>query len=212
VRSVEELRAELDPRNLRGWGGVRRMLITYTAKALWQLTGFRKLDGTKETRDVEVFGGVGIAARPPDGAAAEAITVNVGDANAPAIVAIRDEATRQASAGDLEADETAVFNTKAIMHTKADGTVEIRGVPSILAPEPMIKGTTYRAAEDALIAALVTALGAVAAYAAAVAVLVPTTAPASTALGTAIATDLAAAVTAFESAAETYLARVGKVE
>jgi hypothetical protein len=42
------------------------------------------------------------------------------------LTAFRDEATRQAVAGGLADGETCVYNDKAIIIVKADGTVEIR--------------------------------------------------------------------------------------
>lgn len=106
---------DTDPtlRSLRGM--VRRLAITATARVLWQLSGVRNLDGSTEAMSVEVFPGIGFYARPPAQARAEAIVVNAGGANAPAVVATRDEDTRKAVA-DLAEDEAAMFNSQAVVH------------------------------------------------------------------------------------------------
>lgn len=117
-------------------GKVRRFLVSFTSDVLWQLTGHALLDPTKvETRTVEVFPGIGFYSRPPDGStSAEAIVTNVGGSNTPAVVATRDEATRAASAGDLEADSAAMFNTLARVHVRADGVIELHPVGAALTP------------------------------------------------------------------------------
>ena len=73
-------------------------------------------------------------ARPPAGVKPEAIAVSIAGNKATAIVATRDEATRQAVAGDLAEDETAIFNTQALVVVKADGTVEIRLAGGVASP------------------------------------------------------------------------------
>ena len=115
-----------DPAILRGFGALRRMAITVTAKALWQLTGFKQPDGTIETMKAEPFTGIGLAARPPNGGRPEAIVVMVGGASSPMIIAVRDEKTRAAIAGALGVDETMLFNSKAVVYVKADGSIEAR--------------------------------------------------------------------------------------
>lgn len=109
-------------------GRIRRFVLGVTSRALWQIIGHTLLDGTVETENAEVFTGIGFYARPPSsGGNPEAIVVYPGGAGNPVIVAARDEKTRQAVA-QLEADETAVFTSKAMIAIKADGTVEIRTV------------------------------------------------------------------------------------
>lgn len=114
-----------DKRSLRSM--VRRLAVVATSRVLWQLTGVRNLDGTTEALSVEVFPGIGFYARPPAGSKPEAVVVNVGGANAPAIVATRDEQTRKAVA-DLAEDEAAMFNSTGGVFVKADGTIEARSV------------------------------------------------------------------------------------
>lgn len=104
---------------------VRRLAIVATSRVLWQLSGVRNLDGTTEALGVEVFPGIGFYARPPASSKPEAVVVNVGGANAPAIVATRDEQTRKAVA-DIAEDEAAVFNSTGGVFVKADGTIEAR--------------------------------------------------------------------------------------
>lgn len=58
----------------------------------------------------------------------------VGGTKTPAIVATRDEATRKAAVGNLAEGETAVYNDKAVIVLKADGTVEIRLVGGVAIP------------------------------------------------------------------------------
>lgn len=117
-------------------GRVRRFLVTLTSDVLWQLTGHSLIDPTEiEVRSVEVFPGIGFFARPPEGSeSAEAISLTVGGSNSPAIVATRDEATRQASAGDLDADSAAMFNTLCRVHCRPDGVIELHPVGDTLTP------------------------------------------------------------------------------
>jgi hypothetical protein len=76
--------------------------------------------------NVEAFTGIGFYARPPSSSGTpEAIGVGVGGNGPPLIIAVRDEATRQARVRQ-PADSTAVFNTKAVVAISPDGTVEIR--------------------------------------------------------------------------------------
>lgn len=103
-------------RDLRG--RLRRMAIKVTSRVLWQLIGHRTDDG-RETVDVEVFPGVGFYARPRASDRAEAIVVNVGGAAHPAIVATRNEDVRKDIAA-LGEDETAMFNSQAIVHVIGD--------------------------------------------------------------------------------------------
>lgn len=125
--SVARFAAATDPgkRSLRSM--VRRLAVVATSRVLWQLSGVRTLDGETEALTVEVFPGIGFYARPHSGSKPEAVIVNVGGANAPAIVATRDEQTRKASA-DIAANESAMFNTLATVHVTAGGTVDVRSV------------------------------------------------------------------------------------
>ncbi|MBA2718937.1 MAG: hypothetical protein H0U52_06820 [Chloroflexi bacterium] len=112
------------------------MAITLTSKALWQLTGFTLPDGDVETQKAEAFTGIGFFARPPSSGKPEAIVIMVNDAQNPVVIAVRDEKTRAAIVGALEQDESAIFNTRALVVIKADGTIEARsasGVAGLLA-------------------------------------------------------------------------------
>jgi phage gp45-like len=125
MKSIKELAKVTDPAVARAAGMIRRMVVTLSgAKAIWQLTGFRQLNGTDEVVNAEVFTGIGVFARPPG--AAEAIVVMVGDGKVPAVVAVRDEKTRSAIAGNLKADETALYNSQAILHITDSGKIEAR--------------------------------------------------------------------------------------
>lgn len=122
------LRAATDPVVARAAGAIRRMAITFTAKALWQLAGFRMPDGSAETRQAEPFTGIGFYARPAADGKPEAIALMVGDANTPVIVAVRDEKTRAAVAGGVQAGETMMFTPLAMVYLTSAGTIEIRSV------------------------------------------------------------------------------------
>lgn len=183
-------------------GLARRMVVKLTDGGIWQLAGHSLFEpATRETVQAVNFPGIGIAARPPVGGAPEAVVIQIGGANNPAIVALRDEATRSASAGDLESDEVAIFNTTARVRVRANGTIEIASIAGLLV-EPTLRGTTYRAAEDMMLTALAAYLTAAA--------------TAFTALGQAAAataaTAAATAITTFQGAASTYVTTVARVE
>jgi len=126
MKTTEQLNQATNPALVRAFGAVRRMIVTLSSGVLWQLAGVRLPDGTTEARKAEVFGGIGFASRPSSSGKPEAIAIAVGDANTPVIVGLRDEKTRAAVAGALGLDETAMFNTVAIMLIKSDGTIEAR--------------------------------------------------------------------------------------
>lgn len=126
--SVRELAARTDPHRGRVAGLVRRMIARVTT-GVWQLAGVRGLDGSTEVVRAEVFSGVGFAARPPASSSAEVVVVNLGSAEAPVVVATRDEKTAAAvrqAIGGLDAGDTLVFNGAVIVWLRAGGTVEIR--------------------------------------------------------------------------------------
>ncbi len=104
---------------------LRRLTVTLTESALWQLAG--ATDEAEE--DVEVFSGIGFYARPPvSGTDPEVLRVLVGGKTAhPAVVASRDEKQRVALTAirDLAPDESASYTTKARVHILADGTVMV---------------------------------------------------------------------------------------
>lgn len=134
--TTKEWREENAPERRRHDGMIRRMPVRLTGSVKWSLDGHRLIDGSRERRDAEVFGGIGFHSRPAAGANAEAIVLFVGDgAENPVIVATRDEAARAAIA-QLEADSTAIFNTKAIVLIKSDGTIEIRSAGGTAARLP----------------------------------------------------------------------------
>lgn len=127
MRRPEELRRGLKKEAAHAAGAIRKVAISLTSRALWQLLGFKQLDGTKEAFPAEPFLGIGFHARPPASGKPEAIVLMVGDdARTPVVVAVRDEATRKAIASTLKLDETAMFNSKSIIHVKDDETIEAR--------------------------------------------------------------------------------------
>lgn len=131
MKTIEQLRRELEPTLRRLVGATRRMVIgLHRAGAKWRLDGH---DHVKETVDAEVFSGIGFTSRPPAGQG-EVIVVFPGGPNHGCIVATRDEKTRAAIAGALEADETATFNSQTIVLHKADGTIEARSSAGVAVP------------------------------------------------------------------------------
>lgn len=125
-RTSEDLAQQTSPFRRLVYGMIRRLAITLTAEARWQLLGQRGGEGGDEILQAEPFTGIGFYSRPASSGNPEAVVVAVGGAKTTVIVATRDEATRQAVAGDLPDDSTAMFNTKAIIVINPDSTVEIR--------------------------------------------------------------------------------------
>ncbi len=133
MNTTKDLASTIDPLATRLRGLARRMIASIAgAKAIWQFTGSRQLDGSREVVKAEVFQGVGIYAVPAG--TAEAILVMIGDGKTPVAIAVRDEATRQAVAGSLAADETALYNSQALVHVKADGTIEAKSAGGTAVP------------------------------------------------------------------------------
>jgi phage gp45-like len=129
-------------------GMVRRMAIKLTSGTFWQALGHLLLDSTTpETRDVEVFSGIGFYARPKAGANVEAMVVFPAGASNPVVIATRDEDARKAVA-NLDQDSTAMFNRSTIIVCKPDGTVEIKlpgGTPQPLPTLAEFNGHTHPA-------------------------------------------------------------------
>lgn len=135
MKTTEKLREGMGRAAVHAAGQIRRMAISLTSRALWQLTGFTLLDGKREPLPAEPFLGIGFHARPSSSGKPEAIVLMVGDdAKSPVVVAVRDEKTRQAIAGALAGDETAMFNSLVIAIAKADGTFEIRSKAGVAIP------------------------------------------------------------------------------
>lgn len=132
--TVEELRAQTAKLARDAAGAVRRMAITLTSGTLWRVVGHVLLDGSRETKDTEVFGALGFYSRPAPGANAEAVVVHPGGAANPVIIATRDEALRKLIDGQLGADGAAMCNRATIILCKPDGTVEIRALGGSAAP------------------------------------------------------------------------------
>jgi hypothetical protein len=179
-------------------GRIRRMAITLTSKALWQLVGHALPDGRKEPRTADVFSGIGFYARPRSSDRAEAMVLFPGGAGHPVVVGTRNEDVRKAIAGGLAENESAMFNSLAIAVVKAIGTIELRSAAGVA--QSTLKGATYRSAEDVMLTALAAAFTALSTDAA----LLPSTKTACATAATAIGT--------FQTAAATYLTTVAKVE
>jgi phage gp45-like len=123
--TTRQWRAETSPDARDARGLVRRMVVNLTTGVFWRTVGHLLLDGTPELHNAEVFSGVGFYARPKSGHNAEAIVVFPGGGSNPIIIATRDEDARKAMA-KLDADETAVFNSRTVIVIKKGGTEEIR--------------------------------------------------------------------------------------
>lgn len=108
------------------YGKVRRMAIGVTS-SLWQVIGHLLLDGKIEAKDAEAFSGLGFYARPKAGSNAEAIVIFLGEGgSSPAVIACRDEDVRRVVVGDLDEDESAMFNSSTMIIVRASGVVEIK--------------------------------------------------------------------------------------
>ena len=110
-------------------GMIRRVTVTLTTGSLWQTLGYRggaNAKGGDETANYEPFTGIGFYSIPPASGAPEAIVAAYGSTRTAALVAMRDEATRQTGAGDLVAGDVCVYNDLARIIVKGNGTVEIR--------------------------------------------------------------------------------------
>lgn len=132
-RTSEDLAKETSTLHRFVKGMIRRMAVKLTSGSKWQLLGYRGGTGGEETVDVEPFTGIGFYSRPPSSGRPEAIMAGVGGSKTPVIVAMRDEQTRKAIA-QLAEGETAIYNDKAIIVLKADGTVEIRLAGGVAIP------------------------------------------------------------------------------
>lgn len=134
MRTIERMRQALDPFRASVTTMARRMVVTLSSRALWQLAGYRAPDVSEVLSGVEVFAGIGFHSRPPSSGKPEAIVIMLGaDATTPVVVAVRDEATRAAVAALLE-NESMVFNTLACMHVTQSGKVEARSVEGVAVP------------------------------------------------------------------------------
>lgn len=204
--TVKDFRDQTSP-EVRDWRGmIRRVAISLTTGATWQVIGHLLLDGvTRETRPAEVFSGIGFFGRPPAGANAEGVLAFVGGAANPQLIATRDEDTRKKVA-NIDQNETAMFNSLAIATAKKDGTFEVRAAatPTV---QPTLLGDTYRNAEDTMLNSLVAATDAIGAYATAIQGIVdPTNANTLTLLAKLV--SFHAAASAFQSAGAAYLTAV----
>lgn len=129
--SIEERRNRTSPSVRQAVGMLRRMTITVTSGAFWQVVGHLLLDGvTAEAPDAEVFSGIGFFSRPKAGTNRESIVAYIGGAENPVIIATRDEDTRKRVA-QIDEDETAMFNTQAGVFVQNNSTVEVRTVAGV---------------------------------------------------------------------------------
>lgn len=122
--TIEELRGRTGKLWIAVRNMVRRVAISRSnAGGLWQALGYDPgTDGKRETfNGVEVFPGIGFFARPKAGGKPEAIILNVGAAHHPVIIATRDKSLQVS----LDEDETAVFNSSAVITIKKTGEIWI---------------------------------------------------------------------------------------
>jgi phage gp45-like len=138
--TTKELAAVTDPFRRFVRSMIRRMVTSDTRHAIWQLVGVRDADGRDEVRTVELFPGVGIAARPPSGRKAEVIVAHAGGAESPAIVATREEKTAaeaRKAIGGLAAGETVIYASgTTYIVLRADGTIEVRNAAATIVVNP----------------------------------------------------------------------------
>lgn len=130
-RQAKEFADEVSPQSRSLRGVARRMAIRLTARVLWQLTGYRNIEGT-ETVDAEPFTGIGFYARPSSGDKAEAVLVQIGDARHAVIIACRNEDARRAvinalnGGAGLKENESAMYSRAGLVHIKSNGEIEAR--------------------------------------------------------------------------------------
>lgn len=121
--TTEEARADTSKDRRDTIGMLARMAVRVTSGPFWQAVGVLLQDGvTKEAVEAEIYPGIGHYARPKQGANAESIVGYVGGPENPAIIATRDEDTRKRVA-KIDQDETATFNTLALMHITKAGKI-----------------------------------------------------------------------------------------
>jgi hypothetical protein len=130
--SPRELARVTDADDRRHTGMIRRFAVKVTSRVLWQLVGY-KIDALVETLQAEPFTGAGFYSRPPRDGKPEAIVANVGGANSPVIVAVRDEKTRARVVPNIAEGETAVYSGTCVVLVR-DGTVEIRLANGVAVP------------------------------------------------------------------------------
>lgn len=104
-------------------GMIRRVAVTLTQTAKWQVLGQVGGAGGDETFEAEPFTGIGFYSRPPSSGNPEAVAVAIAGSKTTAVIATRDEATRQAMVGNLGDGETAMFNDKVKLVAKNNGTL-----------------------------------------------------------------------------------------
>lgn len=132
-RSAKDLKEEQGSTARANASRLRRMAVSVTSRVFWQLLGYRSHEGKQPTTDAEPFMGIGFYARPRPTDKAEAVLASIGDARHSVIIATRNEDVRKQIA-NLEADETAIFTSSAIVVIKANGTVEIRSANGVALP------------------------------------------------------------------------------
>lgn len=113
---------------------IRRIRVAATAGARWALAGHADADGNLETDDAELFPGVGFFARPKASHRTEAVLVKVGGEDGHSVIVATRNHDGVKLLGSLAEDETAIFNSRAAVVVKADGTIEIRSISGTAAP------------------------------------------------------------------------------
>jgi hypothetical protein len=206
-RTSEDFAEETSPFRRLVRGMVRHVTISLTQSSLWQVVGQKGGSGGTETFEAPPLTGIGVYARPPASGNPEGIALAIAGSKSTMIVAMRDEATRQAIAGDLAEDETAIFNSQALMLVKANGTIEVGAGPDV---ESTLKGSTYRSSEDTMLSALSTFATALGAYALAIKAVADPSNAATPTFTAAVAT-VKAAIATFQGSAASYLTTIAKV-
>lgn len=108
---------------MHGLRDLARRLAVSLSGDMWQLEGYTDpVTGKAEVFEgVEVFQGIGIRSRPRRGAG-EVVVLNLGGGAHPVVVATRDREIEVA----LDEDETAIFNSNAVVKILKTGEVLVR--------------------------------------------------------------------------------------
>jgi len=140
--SIALLKDRQDRLVLRLEGMIRRLEVTATESPDWQLDGgFEGAEGDRDLFEAPMYGVAGVYARPVG--ETDAILVNVGGQSGhPAVISVRDTATREAiddALGGVAAGETVVYNAASVVVIRTDGTIEIRSKDGTALPLPTLK-------------------------------------------------------------------------
>lgn len=190
-RTMKERREAAGPAINRVMNLLRRTVVSGSQSATrWSLAGLEGVDGELEAFERgEVFGSVGLAARPAD-TGADVVVASLGRMQL--VLCSRSTAGRPT----LEKDETSLYTSLVAVLINKLGQV-LLGKNAV---DFIIKGTSYRAAEDTMLALFFTAFTEL------------NLDPALAVATKAAATAAASGITTFTAAGATYLSTKVKTE